>query len=342
MKNKKFKEIISVAILTVLIVSTLAAAFFTNRAKPYSESFLAMGTTFSTEVYGRNGKEVAALLKSMVTDVDLNLLSRTSTASKISELGRNKSAELPNEIIELIKTVQEISADSGGAVDITVGEITDLWQIGTSEAAIPDKAEIQKALSAVDYRKLKISGNTVTVGNGQTVDLGAVGKGYACDAAAKILSEHNAKACVFSAGGSILLYGKNPADELWQVAIRDPRGSASDVFAVFKTEAGFVSTSGDYERFFEKDGKSYHHIIDPKSGYPADSGIISVTVIADSGAVSDALSTACFVLGYEKSLPLLEKYNAQAIFVTKDKTVLATDEIRNKTELTNSDYHFAG
>lgn len=138
-----------------------------------------------------------------------------------------------------------------------------------------------------------------------------------------------------------MLYGKNPAAENWLVSIRDPRGAANDIFATFELPCGFVSTSGDYERFFEKDGVSYHHIIDPKTGYPADGGLIAVTVCAKSGALSDALSTACFVLGYEKSLPLLKEYGAEAVFVKADKTVYVTDGLKASFELKNGGYALA-
>ena len=147
-----------------------------------------------------------------------------------------------------------------------------------------------------------------------------------------ILKSGNIKNAVVSVGGSVLVYGKSAT-----VGITDPYDTSS-YMAVLKLKDKFISTSGDYEKYFEQDGKRYHHIIDPSTGYPSEGDLTSVTVISDSGLESDALSTACFVLGYKKSLGLLNQYNAEAVFIFKDKTVAVTDGIKKSFEIKNSDY----
>ena len=163
------------------------------------------------------------------------------------------------------------------------------------------------------------------------LDLGSVGKGIACDEVRGVLENSKIKRAVVSVGGSILLYGEG---EKFTVGIRDPFSeSSTESFAVLTLPATCVSTSGSYERYFDRDGVRYHHILDPKTGYPAESGLVSVTVVCSDGFMSDALSTACFVLGYEKSLPLLEKYGAQAVFVFNDRSVRVTGSLADSFKL---------
>ncbi len=174
----------------------------------------------------------------------------------------------------------------------------------------------------VDYRQLALTPQGVSLSEGMAVDLGAAGKGAACDKALAVYQEAGLAGGVAAAGGSVGLYGKKPGGSLWQISVRDPWGGGS--VGVLELEEGFVSTSGSYEKTFQQDGITYHHLIDPKTGYPAESGLVSVTVCSGSGALSDCLSTACFVLGEEKSLPLLESFSAQALFIHEDGSITCT------------------
>ena len=160
--------------------------------------------------------------------------------------------------------------------------------------------EIAAALQTVGWKQVSLEARQAKLKSGQALDLGAIGKGIACDEAKRILDDTHLSGAVISVGGSLLLWGSRPGGGDWKVGVRDPRGKTSDQLGVFTLAEGFVSTSGDYERTLTADGKTYHHILDPKTGYPADAGLISVTVTAPSGLLSDALSTACFILGYEK------------------------------------------
>lgn len=204
---------------------------------------------------------------------------------------------------------------------------------------MPNDADIKSALGSVDYKTVSVSDdNTVSLAKGQELDLGAVGKGLACDEVAKYLKTRNeVSGAVISVGGSILLYGQNPErdDGTFNVAIRNPFGESNDYMGIINLPGGYcVSTSGDYEKTFELDGKTYHHILDPKTGYPAESNITGVTVISKSGIDTDALSTAAFIMGYgDKTLELLKKYDAEAIFITHDKKVYITSGLQNKFSL---------
>jgi thiamine biosynthesis lipoprotein len=182
---------------------------------------------------------------------------------------------------------------------------------------------------------------------GLSIDLGAVGKGVAADEVCKYLNQQNAdstsgihvQGAVVSIGGTVLVYGKKSGNQVWQVGIRNPRGSQdSSIGYLSLKETTVVSTSGDYEQYFEEDGVRYHHIFDPSTGYPADSGLMSVTVVCEQGIYSDGLSTACFILGYEDSLPLLKQYDAEAVFITTDYDVIVTDGLTDSFTLTNDDF----
>ena len=168
------------------------------------------------------------------------------------------------------------------------------------------------------------------------VDLGSVGKGAACDAAVRAYEEAGAKAAIIAVGGSVGVYGEKSSGKPWSVAVRDPNGDGS-LGSVTLAE-GFVSTSGSYEKYFEQDGVLYHHLLDPETGYPAESGLVSVTVVAKSGVLSDALSTACFVLGREDGMKLLEEFDAEGIFINSDNNITVTDGLKDRFTRTSRDY----
>ena len=174
--------------------------------------------------------------------------------------------------------------------------------------------EIKEALKTVGTDKVQAQGHTLTASEGTLLDFGAIGKGFACDLIHTYLQETDINGAVISVGGSIVAFGDyNKKGDKWRIAITHPR-KADEYLGVISLDEGFVSTSGDYERYFEKDGKRYHHIFDAETGYPSESGLVSVTVVCDNGLLSDALSTACFVLGKDEGMKLAEKYGASAVF----------------------------
>ena len=173
-----------------------------------------------------------------------------------------------------------------------------------------------------------------------TLDLGAVGKGIACDVAQNYLKQQKeVSGAVIAVGGSILLYGSKVDGTNWNVAVQNPRGKDGEAMGVLSLSGTTnVSTSGDYEKYFMQNGKRYHHILDPSTGYPAESSLISVTVVSDNGLLSDGLSTACFVLGKEKGQKLLEIYGAEGIFIDQNKKVTVTKGLKDKFTILNEEY----
>lgn len=323
-KGRILKFIISVTAVVLVLCLSL---FLYSREKRYDfteKSFISMDTVVTEKIYGKNTSVFIAPVFNIVTGLD-ETISRFNEESAVYSLN-TKGETSDKSVLQIIDGVKTVSDDADGAFDITVGGLSDLWSIGKEGERIPTEKEISDVLESIDYKKIRIENGTVYYEDG-IIDLGAVGKGFACDLIKAYLSSENVKGAVVSVGGSILAYGDyNDKGDKWSIAIRHPR-SESEFLGVIRLDEGFVSTSGDYERYFEKDGKRYHHIFDARTGMPASSGLISVTVVADSGLLSDALSTACFIVGEEKGKALIEKYGASAIFVDEEMNIITVGEI---------------
>lgn len=331
----KKKGIVIAAAALVLLAAVVVFDCLYNRNA--TADFLAMNTTVSLDVTGFKSKEAVEKIKAEIIRLDEELLSRTNENSEIYAVNSGKT-EVSDELMGILEYLKQIEKDSGGAFCIGIAQLTDLWGIGTQNAKLPDEKEISAAIS--NSAKWHINENKIELPENVKLDLGAVGKGTACDYAKQIISEYNCNEAIVAVGGSVFFYDKDP-EATFKVGIRDPLGEANDYCAIIESSRGCVSTSGNYERYFEdENGKRYHHIFNPLTGYPADSGLLSVTVETRYGTVSDALSTACFVLGVEKSLPLLEKYNADAVFITTDNEIITTyGEYENEyITVTNDNY----
>lgn len=345
LKSSKGKKIIAIAAV-ILVALAVAGVIRSRRKTPYRSSSVSMGTVVSESLYSRSGKaaeKAIAEINRSINELDRKDLSWRVKGSDVYRLNHEGSCKVSPETAECIKYSLEIAAASGGKFDPTIGKVTTLWNIGTEDARVPEEREIAEALTYVAPAKVKVSGDTVSIGKGQFLDLGATGKGLACDRAKEILSGSKVTGGIVSVGGSLLIYGKNPVtkDGQWLTGVRNPFAGENDYALTVKTGEAFISTSGDYEKVFEKDGKKYHHIIDPYTGYPAEIDVSGVTVIAKTGFLSDALSTACFITGYNKdSLSLLEKYGAEAVFIMKDRKVYATDGIRDSIKITDSSFRW--
>ena len=323
------KKIISTALTVLLLVSAVGLFVFYNqrheRFDGSEKSSIAMGTILTQKVYGDTASKDIENIKAVVDGLD-DTISWRKNASDIAKL--NSGATIKSAYIrDLVSQCSEVSALSGGVFDITVGGVSQLWSIGEEDERIPADEEIKAELQNVGYGKIRFGEDSLSLSEGVKLDLGAVGKGAACDMVKAYLDMSDAEGAIVSVGGSILAWGNyNKAGDKWQIAVAHPR-SEGEYLGILSIDEGFVSTSGDYERYFEKDGKRYHHILDATNGYPAETETISATVICDSGAMADALSTACFILGREKSESILEKYGASAIFVDKDLDISIVGEV---------------
>lgn len=312
-----------ILIALAVVSAVAAAAIFFASSNEVKREFFAMDTFVSAKVKGFAAKDAAGGISTLVRELDSKQLSRYTSGSEISRINSEAETVLSDEMRDYITELLEVGKMSGGKFDIALGAVSDLWSFNDSPR-VPSTDELTEALSRSGSDKLSLSGNTLTRADGCIIDLGSAGKGIALDKVKSYLSDKKISSAVVSVGGSVLLYGKGS----FNVGVRDPWGEAGRSVMTVKLGAGCVSTSGSYERCFEQGGKRYHHILDPDTGLPVENGLVSVTVISDSGLLSDALSTACFVLGAEGGAKLAAKYGCEAIFITEDKKVICTDGIK--------------
>ncbi|MCX5697540.1 MAG: FAD:protein FMN transferase [Candidatus Omnitrophica bacterium] len=249
-----------------------------------------------------------------------NLLSKYKPDSEVSRLNAKGELKLSPEAFFIIKRSKDISQASGGAFDITVAPLVDLWGFTDRKFKIPQDTEIKETLKLVGSEKIVLndSNNVVKFSfPGMKIDLGGIAKGYALDCAAKKLKDAGIKSCLINAGGQVYALGDKFGTP-WMIGIKDPRRVEPTEFITLENQS--TSTSGNYQQFFIKDGVRYAHIIDPKTGFPAKAGLISVTVTAPEGLTADALSTAIFVLGKEKGEALAKNFPQIKLMEVEEKT----------------------
>lgn len=304
----------------------------------YTVTTFSMGSYVQQRVYGKGGEAAASEAAESVSELE-ELISwrREGDVFELNENAGGQFTELDPRTEKLLALSREVNAASGGAFSVTIAPLSRLWSFDENPH-LPEPEQIESFREKVDDSWLLLPGDGTAAlkKSGMALDLGAVGKGAACDAAVEAYEKNGISQAIVSVGGSVGVYGKKPLGRPWKVAVRDPSGAGA--LGILSLESGFVSTSGSYEKTFTENGKTYHHILDPATGYPAESGLLSVTVKSESGALSDALSTACFVLGPEKSLPVLNQFQAEAVFVTEDDRVLVTTGLEEDFSLSAEGY----
>lgn len=299
--------------------------------KEYSSDFFAMDTVMSIKAYGKNAKIAVSESQQFIGALE-NKISRTKPDSDIGKLNASggKPVTVNDDTLAILKSAVEFSKETDGAFDVTVAKLSDLWQIGTENQHIPLDSEIADAKKTVDYKSIEfLADNQVQLKNGTHVDLGGIGKGYAADKVVEIMRKYGVSKAIIALSGNVYVLGEKAPNAKWNVGIADPDKNENYVCSIGETDKTVV-TSGDYERFFEKDGVRYHHIFDPKTGYPANTDLRSVSIITDNSAMADAYSTALFVMGYEKAMAFYKVHDDfEAIFITQDKKIIVTDGLKN-------------
>ena len=342
-------------ILSLIVLACLTAAgagyfwYRTEQPAAYESSDFAMGTYIQQTVYGKNGEAAAKAALSKIVQLENRISWRidTSDVARLNEAAGTDWISIDPETASILSASLDVAQKSDGAFDPTVLPVTSLWDFGGGNQHVPAKSDIQKFVKDIDYRNLRVNVKNFTASlklHSMGIDLGAIGKGAACDDAVAAYRSAGADYGIIAVGGSIGIYGSKPDGSLWHIAIRDPSTKDSNAGSMGQIDlsSGFVSTSGTYEQTFTENGVTYHHLLNPKTGYPENNGLVSVTIKCDSGALSDALSTACFILGREKGEKLLAEYNAQGVFIDSSNKVYVTDGLKSAFHITGGNYVLAG
>ena len=323
------KHFISAMLSALLFLTGCSAE---SSPEPVQGTFFAMDTVMDFTIYGESG--LIDQSESLITSLE-SLVSVTDADSELYAINQTGSGMLTEEASSLMEQALEICRRTDGALDLSIYPIVRAWGFTTGSYQVPDEAEIQALLPLGDYRKIQYDAatGTVTLPEGMEIDLGSVAKGYAGQLAAQMLREHGVQSALLNLGGNVQTVGTKPDGSPWQIGIKDPQGE--DAMMVLSVEDQAVVTSGGYERYFEQDGQTYWHIMDPSTGHPADSGLISVTIVGDEGVVCDGLSTALFVMGLEKAADLwAQSGDFEAVFVTASGEVYITEGLRDRFALT--------
>lgn len=326
-------------VLLILVVLVSAAGCGFGRPKPVETEEFALGTIINQQVYGAHAQKAADEVSARIKELDA-LWTINQPGGDINKLNQHAGqgyVRLQPETIDILSKARSVSELSDGAAfDITVAPLVKAWGIGTDHAAIPSAETISRLLALVNYREVEVdpaNDSARLVRAGQMVDLGGIAKGYIGDLARAIYKKNGINSAFANLGGNVVVLGGKPDGSPWKVGIQNPRGQTGDIVGVVDVVDKAVVTSGDYQRYFVKNGKRYSHIIDPRTGYPANNGLMSVTIIAASSTEADGMSKA-YVLGLKPGLELVKRYGkAEAIFITNDKKIYVTPGLKGKFHL---------
>jgi len=256
-----------------------------------------------------------------------HLLSRTVEGSDVWRINHagGQGVEVSDVTVEILRTALQVSEMSGGVFDVTIAPVSTLWDFTSGAKVVPDAEVIAEAAARVDYRRVRIDGNVVTLPDGMMIDLGGIAKGYIADAVKQYLAGRGVESAVLSFGGNIVTIGVKPDGSPWRVGIQDIDRPTGEYMLVALNFGGSTVTSGIYERGFEADGVYYHHILNPADGWPVQNELASVTIFSDSSMWGDALATAAFALGPERGAELIEGIDGvEAVFIFRDRSVSST------------------
>jgi len=292
-----------------------------------------MNTVIQINISGKDKKDATDAVTQEINFLNQKFddFSPQSDVSKINDNAGKNAVEVDNVTIEIISKALECYKETDGAFNISVAPLSKLWGFKGNELRVPLESEIKQTINLVNINDLIIEGNKVMLRKtGEAIDLGGIAKGYTLDKIKEILPKYNLKSAIINMGGNILTYGISNKGN-WLIGIKNPREDGV-VGKITIKGSKFISTSGDYEKYFIENGKRYCHIINPSTGLPSDK-IVSVTVVSDKGYLGDAFSTAFFVLGKEKSLELANKSGVEIIGFDKNLNPFFTDGIKNEVNI---------
>lgn len=316
------------------VLAALLFAFSACEAeKPYQSQFLAMDTIMTLTIYGEDAQSAAGLAREHVLALEdlLSVTKENSDVYRVNHAG-GQPVELSSHTRQLLADALAICAATDGALDVTMYPIVRAWGFTTGEYQVPERAELSALLERVDYSRAALEGSTLTLPAGMELDLGSVAKGYTGDQLMELFTGSGITSAIVELGGSVQALGAKPDGSPWRVAVQSPDGSgyAGTLEVIDKA----VVTSGGYQRYFEQDGETYWHIMDPATGCPARSGAASVTIVSDRGVEADGLSTALFIMGRDRAAEYWREHPGfEFILLGEDGTVTVTEGLEDSFSL---------
>lgn len=287
----------------------------------------AMDTYMRVEIQGKDASKAGTIVEEEIKRLE-NLLAVNRTDSEVYALNHSfgKATKVSEDTLHLAKISHEYSQLTDGAFDITMYPVTSLWGFTTGQTRVPEASSIEEALLLTGMEKLFVEGESITLSEGAEIDFGAIAKGYLSDCIAGILDNYRIATALINLGGNVYTYHTKADGSLYNVGIENPLASDNSLLGTVKVSDKAVVTSGKNKRFFEKEGRKYWHIFDPDTGTPADAGLFQATIIADSGAYADALSTAVLVRGSDFARSLKAKRNDfEYVLVTDEGEIIASE-----------------
>lgn len=316
--------------------------------EPVSATAIKLNTAVTVTIYDSQDRELLTECMNLCDKYE-KIFSRTASDSELYQLnhreltpvaGTENTFQVSDPLAELIRKGLYYSELSEGAFDIAIEPLTSLWDFTAEDPQVPEDRLIQEALTKCDYHNVSVSDNNEVILKTEdtAIELGAIAKGYIADRLKDYLISQGVKSAIINLGGNVLCIGGKPDDSSFKIGIQKPFADRSETIAVMDIKDKSVVSSGVYERCFEQDGTLYHHLLNPRTGYPYDNGLIAVTIISDESVDGDALSTTCFALGLEDGMKLAESLdNVQAFFVTSDYEIHYTKDFQKEITVTETD-----
>lgn len=342
-KNKRISCVIPLVLSTMVIFSACSNK---KQEEPMTKTEVVLGTVCTIKIYDHATEstmnKVFERLKNIEDKMSIN--KDKSEVIDINNAAGVDYVKVSDDTYDVIKRGKYFSELYGDKFDITIGPIVKLWNIGFDNARVPEDSEIKAKLPLINYKNVLLNDAEKKVmlkEKGMMIDLGGIAKGYAADEAAKVLKANGVEHAIINLGGNVLTVGSRLDGKSWVVGVQNPTHQRGDYIGTVKVDGKTVVTSGIYERYFEKDGKVYHHILDTATGYPVDNNLYSVTIITDVSMDADGLAKI-FCMGLDKGMDFVKNLKGvNAIFVTKNSEVYITPGLKDNFQLTDSNFKLA-
>lgn len=343
---KKQQIAIGSLLCIVLIIAVIIGKRQPSEEKKVEATRFVLGTFVSVEIFGTEDESIVEEAFQVIEDIEakMSLTKNNTELAHINEMAGKKPVKVSEDTLYVVKEsikLSEISKEHN-LFDISIEPVNELWAIGTKKQRVPTKKEIETHIPFVDASRIIVDEEekTVYIEEGMKINVGATAKGYATNKVVDYLKRQGIKKAIINVGGNVYVHGKKSKDTPdYGIGIRNPFGKASEYHAVVKAHDISAVTSGVYERYFEEDGKMYHHILNKKTGYPVANELTSISILSTDSFLADGLSTVVFTMGAKEGYKFVENYeNVEGIFITKEKDVYITSGLKEKYSIIDTEF----